>query len=256
MKRAPEPSPYDDPFSGFNLLKYGPDEPINAIRPKPTAPPGTIFIADPAKHPCFAPPPAPAEPAQANGPGRPLTFDAGKQETFCVLVRAGCSRSAAARLINVSRQTVLNAIHANPDFTERVCAAERQGEALAYTNIARAGGTSWRASAWLVERRARARRRTRAPSVAAVLRNRRFLRELKNLIKQELAPPAPSTPAGGESGSDPYARPDLDEMLRVSRGSPAASAAQDSELAAVRSKLASQIAALATPKTNCAPRAQ
>jgi hypothetical protein len=107
-------------------------------------------------------------------------------------------------LVNVSRQTVLNAIHANPDFAERVCAAERQGEALAYTNIARAGAASWRASAWLVERRARARRRARAPSVAAVLRNRRFLRELKNLVKQLVAVDKPPV------------EPTLDEIVGTS----------------------------------------
>jgi hypothetical protein len=193
-KHPPEPTPYDDPFSGLNLLQYGPDEPIRAVLPKPVLPPGTIFVGKPpdtfetpgAESASSAPSVVSCEPSAR---GRPRTFDAEKQETYCVLVRAGCSRAGAARLLNLSRQTVLNAIHADSGFAERVSLAERQCEALALTNIARAGTKSWRASAWLVERRGRSRRRARAPSVAAVLKNRRFLREITKLIRLELAPP-------------------------------------------------------------------
>jgi hypothetical protein len=189
-----QPNPYDDPFYSFNLLQYGPQEPISVVRQLPSnstvspenqsdsAVPATLATGDPNE--CM-------DASRSIGSGRPTKLDPAKQEAFCTLVRAGCSRSVAARLLGVNRRTIWYTAHNDPAFKEQILDAQRQAEALAYTNIARAGGKSWRASAWLVERRKPQRERARAPSVRAVLRNREFQAELKKLVKQLL--PASNT---------------------------------------------------------------
>ncbi len=154
MKRPAEPSPYDDPFYSFNLVGYGPNAPINIVR-------APLRVAEGGPATSEHSPPAPSAPAEStraesvpsvpsvvscelSAGGRPTKIDPAKQEAFCCLIRAGCSRTVAARLLGVNRRTLWYAAHNDPEFKERVLSAERQCEALAYSNIARAGSQSWR----------------------------------------------------------------------------------------------------------------
>jgi len=90
--------------------------------------------------------------------GRPIKFDADVQLQYVALLRVGCSRGAAARLVGVSRFTVCKLAKRDPQIAAALVDAERQCLARALKRISRAGKTNWRAAAWLIEWQAGRRR--------------------------------------------------------------------------------------------------
>jgi hypothetical protein len=85
--------------------------------------------------------------------GRPLSFDSAKQHEFCSLLRLGTTISRAAATVGVSRRCVLYAARRDPSLAERIRLARFESRLDPMNKIA--NSRSWRAAAWLLERRSR-----------------------------------------------------------------------------------------------------
>lgn len=85
-------------------------------------------------------------------PGRPVLFDAAKQNVFLRLIAAGIPANRAARHVGVSPSTIREKSRTSAVF--HVAYERARSEALAdlLDSVHTAGGRSWRAAAWLLER--------------------------------------------------------------------------------------------------------
>ncbi len=101
--------------------------------------------------------------------GRPVKFDQSVQQQFLGLLRVGCTRGKAARLVGVGRSTVRIAAKRDPAIAAAINAAVLHCQTRALRRISRAGKTNWRAAAWLIEwqadRHARRQNKTITPRV-------------------------------------------------------------------------------------------
>lgn len=85
---------------------------------------------------------------EPTGRGRPESLDPTAREVVIALVSAGLSRTAAARYLGVSPQTVFNTANRDPEFARRL---DRAAAELLATHAGVVLGVSrrnWRASAW------------------------------------------------------------------------------------------------------------
>src|SRR4051812_44471093 len=85
--------------------------------------------------------------------GRPISFHEPKQHEFCSLLRLGCTISKAAATVGITRRTVLYAARRDPKLAERIRLARQESRLDPMNKIA--SSKSWRAAAWLLERRSR-----------------------------------------------------------------------------------------------------
>jgi hypothetical protein len=103
--------------------------------------------------------------------GRPPTFDEAKQHEFCSLLSLGCTISKAAATVGISRRTVLYAARRDPSLADRIRLSRLESHLDPLNKIA--NSKSWRAAAWLLERRSRdfrlPRKRSRGTGVPPVL---------------------------------------------------------------------------------------
>ena len=83
---------------------------------------------------------------------RHVKLDAAKQEIFCAMVSVGCSASRAAKLCGVTEGAIRRRERENPQFREQYLNAKQIREITPLRQIKEAGGKSWRAAAWTLER--------------------------------------------------------------------------------------------------------
>ena len=95
------------------------------------------------------------EAARAQTPaagGRPLVLDATKRAEVCAMLAAGCSFRTAARYVGVTAGAVSQLLKRDETFRVQVDKALANREFIPLSQIRAAGGKSWRAAAWLLER--------------------------------------------------------------------------------------------------------
>lgn len=83
---------------------------------------------------------------------RHVKLDAAKQEIFCAMVSVGCSARRAAKLCGVGESAIREREKNDPQFRERYLNAKQIREIAPLRQIKEAGGKSWRAAAWTLER--------------------------------------------------------------------------------------------------------
>ena len=141
-------------------------------------------ISSSSEPPATLPNPIPHTPKR----GRPLVFDDAKRDHFLSILRLGCTISKAAATVGVSRRGVLYAAKRDPQFAERIRLARFESRLEPINKIARS--RSWRAAAWLLERRCRDFRLPPKPSAARqtekLFRSKRLRREIDRIVKELL----------------------------------------------------------------------
>ena len=105
-----------------------------------------------------------------------------KQQQFCNLLHLGCSRAEAARTVGVSLRSAYRQFRDDPDFAAAVNLALCSSDAQAYRSITSAGPKSWRAAAWIIERRTRQDVRPLAAAPESILKSPRFQDMLRDVI--------------------------------------------------------------------------
>lgn len=110
-----------------------------------------------------------ATPAEPGGKpqGRPPALDETKQATVCALIAVGCSRRQAAEYVGCSPATIANLAKRDAPFAEQLRQALLQREVTPLKNVVAASGRSWRAGAWLLERRYPERYGRRQPGMVS-----------------------------------------------------------------------------------------
>lgn len=91
--------------------------------------------------------------ADGNGVGRPCLFDGEKRGQVLALLRSGCSKRRAAAYVGVDESTIRRAEREDPEFAIEVAKASTQFEVDLVTKMRVQADNSWRAAAWLLERR-------------------------------------------------------------------------------------------------------
>jgi hypothetical protein len=84
---------------------------------------------------------------------RPRKLDEVKQREICALISVGCDRRSAARYVGCTAETIRLTAKRDRQFAERLDQAEMRHKFQQLQNIHQAGKTSWRAAAWLLERK-------------------------------------------------------------------------------------------------------
>jgi len=74
------------------------------------------------------------------------------QSEYCAMIRVGCSRRRAARLLGINESTIRMAMTRDEAFLNRVHRSESHREAIALDHVRNAAEKHWRAGAWLLER--------------------------------------------------------------------------------------------------------
>ncbi len=95
--------------------------------------------------------PLPNNPIRNRPVGRPPALDVTKREVGVALVSVGCTRTQAAKYLEVSPQTVLNTARRDPEFARRLNRAEADLQRKHLRNVRSACGRSWRASVWALQ---------------------------------------------------------------------------------------------------------
>jgi len=114
----------------------------------------------------------PSSKEQNKRAGRPCAFSVEKREHFCSLIRMGCRRGAAAKMVGLSRHTVRRALRRDPELAARVQQAEFEAASRFLRHINEAANTHWRAAAWIHEQRHKPHQRT--VTVRKLVRSREF----------------------------------------------------------------------------------
>jgi hypothetical protein len=115
--------------------------------------------------------------------GPPILFDDEKRQQFCTLLRHGLPRAKAARLLGIAPRTVQKTVKKDPPFALRVRQARLDCQFRAAAQIARAGDSSWRAAAWVLEQEKRRRGLASPCSALRRLTDPRIRDELKKLVR-------------------------------------------------------------------------
>ena len=85
--------------------------------------------------------------------GRPRALDAANKEKVVRFIAEGGSQNMAAAFVGVSPTTISNEAKRDPEFAERMQAAEASCYVHHVQNVKRAGKEDWRASAFMLERK-------------------------------------------------------------------------------------------------------
>jgi hypothetical protein len=85
--------------------------------------------------------------------GRPRALDEIKRCEIIATINAGCGIETAARYAGVSPRTVLRELRRNKDFWDRYRKAELNSRIEPLDTMKRAVKESWRAAAWMLERK-------------------------------------------------------------------------------------------------------
>jgi hypothetical protein len=110
-------------------------------------------------------------------------------ELLCAIIRAGCDRRTACKLVDVSLDELSARMESDAELRREVLAAEASPEVRHMGNISKAGeeAKQWRASAWWIERRdaqqAAADEADASPTPGAVAA---ALRQMAELIVAEI----------------------------------------------------------------------
>jgi hypothetical protein len=103
------------------------------------------------------PPPSPPAPRSSSPdaprPGRPRALDEIKRREILATVAAGCGLETAARYAGVSTRTVQRELRRNKDFWDKYRRAELKSKIRPLNAMTRAVKKSWRAAAWMLERK-------------------------------------------------------------------------------------------------------
>jgi hypothetical protein len=75
------------------------------------------------------------------------------QKLICTLLQAGNTKKVAAEAAGIAESTFYDWMQTRPAFAAAVEKAEAEAEATLVTRVAKAAASSWRAAAWLLERR-------------------------------------------------------------------------------------------------------
>jgi hypothetical protein len=75
------------------------------------------------------------------------------QKLICTLLQAGNTKKVAAEAAGIAESTFYDWMQTTPAFAAAVEKAEAEAEATLVTRVAKAASNSWRAAAWLLERR-------------------------------------------------------------------------------------------------------
>jgi hypothetical protein len=93
------------------------------------------------------------ESSVGNGVGRPCLFDFEKRGQVLVLLRSGCSKRRAAAYVGIDESTIRRAERNDPEFAMEMAKASTQFEIDLVSRMKAQADKSWRAAAWLLERR-------------------------------------------------------------------------------------------------------
>jgi hypothetical protein len=85
--------------------------------------------------------------------GRPRALDEIKRREIIATINAGCGIETAARYAGVSPRTVLRELRRNKEFWDRYRKAELNSRIQPLDTMNRAVKESWRAAAWMLERK-------------------------------------------------------------------------------------------------------
>lgn len=83
---------------------------------------------------------------------RHVKLDAATQQMFCAMVSVGCSVPRAAKLCGVTEGAIRYREKNDPQFREQYLNAKQIREITPLRQIKEAGGKSWRAAVWTLER--------------------------------------------------------------------------------------------------------
>ena len=83
---------------------------------------------------------------------RHVKLDAATQQMFCAMVSVGCSARRAAKLCGVGESAIREREKNDPHFREQYLNAKQIREITPLRQIKEAGGKSWRAAAWTLQR--------------------------------------------------------------------------------------------------------
>ena len=83
--------------------------------------------------------------------GRPVEFDAAKQEIFCALVEVGVSRRQAAEHVGIAPSTATRRARRDDAFADALRKAEMKFHVDLMEKLRRQSERSWRACVWLLE---------------------------------------------------------------------------------------------------------
>ena len=83
---------------------------------------------------------------------RQVKLDAAAQQMFCAMVSVGCSVRRAAKLCGVTEGAIRRRERDDPLFREQYLNAKQIREITPLRQIKEAGGKSWRAAAWTLQR--------------------------------------------------------------------------------------------------------
>ena len=102
-----------------------------------------------------SPPPTPDSrpPTPGRRPGRPRALDELKRRELIATIRAGCGLETAARYVGVSPRTVHRELRRNKQFWDQYRRAELRSRIGPLNTMGRAVRESWRAAAWMLERK-------------------------------------------------------------------------------------------------------
>ena len=146
--------------------------------------------------------------------GRPTVLHEMRRREVCALLCAGCSLRAAARYIGCAPSTISRTSQVDARFARDVRYAYMRRELTLLHNIRHAGTTSWRASAWLLERLYPERygRRARGTGVSPVPRP-------TGILPVESGADSPTVGrdqrSAGPPSADPPPRNSLESILNV-----------------------------------------
>jgi hypothetical protein len=93
------------------------------------------------------------ESSSGNSIGRPCLFDAEKRGQVLALLRSGCSKRRAAAYVGIDESTIRRAEKVDLEFAMEVAKASTQFEVDLVNKMRSQAEKSWRAAAWLLERR-------------------------------------------------------------------------------------------------------
>jgi hypothetical protein len=124
--------------------------------------------------------------------GRPLTLSEQKKAKIIALLAAGCSKLTAASVVNCHPQTIANTVKRDPQFAERLAAAEHTAELVHLRNINNAAAEVkyWRASAWMLERLRPETFARQAPDAISPLQLVELVQQIATIVIQEIPVPA------------------------------------------------------------------
>ena len=80
-------------------------------------------------------------------------LDAAKKERICTLISVGISRRQAAAYVGCHHATITRSARRDAEFAAALWEAEAYSEVEPLSRIVNAGKRSWRAAAWLLERK-------------------------------------------------------------------------------------------------------